>query len=84
MFGLVRIAKGGLGSELRIHGAQRGHLIDNQTIILAELGFEVAQERVQGLLRGDEAVAARCAQEVRYRGSGEARGDREGLEGFSR
>ena len=79
VFGFLRITTGGLRSEARIHGAQRGHFINGQAILIAELGLKVAYERVQGLLRCDEAPATRRAQEVRDRGSGEAGGDREGL-----
>ena len=80
VFGFLRITTGGLRSEARIHGAQRGHFIDDQTIILAEPGLEVAYERLQGLLRGDEAPTARCTQEIRDGRGSEAGRNREGLE----
>lgn len=58
---------------------QRRHLVDHERVVRAELGLRVRDERVQGVLRGDQAVGARGAQQVRDRGRRETRGDGEGL-----
>ena len=58
---------------MRVDGVQRGNLIDDQPIVLAEFSLELADERVQRLLRRDEAARARSAEQVRYRGGGETR-----------
>ena len=50
-----------LRRQVRVDGVERRDLIDDQPVLLAELRLELADERVQRLLRRDEVARARSA-----------------------